>query len=180
MVELERLKSGKEDVFQKLMELYTEAFPLEERREIVQLEEMLEAEPAMCFHAVRCDGELAGLVVYWDFGMFYYLEHLAVFAGMRNKKIGQQILEWIGGHLKGVWILEVEPEPGETEMASRRIRYYERNGFRILDKNYLQPSYRPGGEEFPLWIMGNEPGQTQQELDRQIQVIKDRVYYRMA
>lgn len=177
MVVLKRITSENEEIFQKLLALYTEAFPLDERRDIRQLEELLVTEPAMFFNAVECDGELAGLFVYWDFGTFYYLEHLAVFAEMRNKKIGQQILDWVNEHLKGIRILEVEPD--ETEIAARRIHYYQRNGYRILDKAYLQPSYRPGGEAFPLWIMGNETGQTPEVLEEQIQTIKDRVYYRL-
>lgn len=177
MVVLERIRSEKEFAFQKLSELYVEAFPPEERREIEQLKELLETEPAMYFNAVVCEGELAGLFVYWDFDTFYYLEHLAVFAEMRNKKIGQQILDWVNEHLKGVRLLEVEPD--DTEIAGRRINYYQRNGYRILDKTYLQPAYRPGGEAFPLWIMGNEAEQTQEVLNDQIQVIKNRVYYRL-
>ncbi|MDE5610986.1 MAG: GNAT family N-acetyltransferase [Odoribacter sp.] len=176
MIVLERIKSEKEEVFQWLAVLYAEAFPPEERRDMEQLKELLSTEPDMFFNAVKCDGELAGLLVYWDFGTFYYLEHLAVFAELRNRKIGQRILNWVNEHLKGVWVLEVEPD--DTEMAKRRIGYYQRNGFRILDKSYLQPAYRPGGEAFPLWIMGNGTGQSQDDLNRQIQTIKNRVYYR--
>lgn len=174
MIVVKRIMSGQDETFRKLMELYVEAFPLEERREIAQLEKMLETEPAMCCNAVECDGVLAGLLVYWDFDTFYYLEHLAVFAEMRDKKIGQRILDWIDGHLGGVRILEVEPD--DTEIAARRIQYYRRNGYRILDKSYIQPSYRPGGEGCPLWIMGNVDEQPREVLDEEIRIIKNRVY----
>jgi len=176
MIVLKRITAERERVFQQLSDLYVEAFPPEERREWGQLKEMLEEEPAMYFNAVEADGKLAGLLVYWNFGTFYYLEHLAVFAEMRNKKIGQQILDWVSEHLKGVRILEAEP--AETEIATRRINYYQRNGYHILDKTYLQPSYCPGGKAFPLWIMGNETGQGPEALKEQIQTIKERVYYR--
>ena len=156
MVTLKRITQAEDEAFRKLTALYTEAFPVEERREI---------------------GQLAGLFVYWDFGSFYYLEHLAVFAEMRNKKIGQQILDWVKEQLQGVRLLEVEP--AETEMATRRIHYYERNGYRILDRNYLQPPYVKGGKDFPLWVMGNGSGQSAEVLNRQIQTIKDKVYYRL-
>ncbi|MFR3331981.1 MAG: GNAT family N-acetyltransferase [Odoribacter splanchnicus] len=177
MVTLKRITQAEDEAFRQLTALYTEAFPVEERREIGQLEELLYAEPAMYFNAVECDGQFAGLFVYWDFGSFYYLEHLAVFAEMRNKKIGQQILDWVKEQLQGVRLLEVEP--AETEIATRRIHYYERNGYRILDRNYLQPSYVKGGKDFPLWVMGNESGQSAEVLNRQIQTIKDKVYYRL-
>ena len=143
MVTLKRITQAEDEAFRKLTALYTEAFPVEERREIGQLGELLHTEPAMYFNAVECDGQLAGLFVYWDFGR----------------------------------LLEVEP--AETEMATRRIHYYERNGYRILDRNYLQPPYVKGGKDFPLWVMGNGSGQSAEVLNRQIQTIKDKVYYRL-
>lgn len=176
MILLRRITLLPDHDFVQLTELYTEAFPPEERREVKQLENLLQTESAMFFNAVECDGELAGLFVYWDFGSFYYLEHLAVFASMRNRKIGEQILSWVTENLKGVRILEVEP--ADTEMATRRIRYYERNGYRILDKSYLQPPYTPDGKDFPLWIMGNVADQPEEVLKQEIQIIKDKVYYR--
>ena len=75
MVTLKRITQAEDEAFRKLTALYTEAFPVEERREIGQLGELLHTEPAMYFNAVECDGQLAGLFVYWDFGSFYYLEH---------------------------------------------------------------------------------------------------------
>lgn len=175
MISLKRLTDAANDVFVRLAELYAEAFPIEERRELEQLKEMLKTEKAMYFNIVECDGELAGLFVYWDFGTFYYLEHLAVFSEMRNKKIGQQVLDWVKEHLKGARLLEVEP--AETEIAIRRINYYQRNGYQILDKGYLQPPYRQGGEDFPLWIMGNEV-EPESVLTEQLEIIRNKVYFR--
>lgn len=97
---------------------------------------------------------------------------------MRNRKIGQQVLDWVKEHLKGVRILEVEP--AETEIACRRINYYQRNGYVVLDKAYLQPAYRKEGGEFPLWIMGNEVSQPAEVLKEQIQTIKEKVYWEPA
>ncbi len=173
MLTLRRITNASDEEFGKLMQLYTEAFPLEERRDEEQLREMLVGEPRMFFNAVSCDGKLVGLFVYWNLGTFYYLEHLAVYAEMRNAKIGQQALDWMKENLDGLRILEVEPE--ETEIATRRIRYYERNGYVVYDKEYQQPSYRPGGEGCPLWVMCNrEDGKLSEKLEQ----LKEAVYYR--
>lgn len=176
MIVLKRIENSSEADFRQLIPLYTAAFPVEERRDIDQLEELLATEPAMYFNAVECDGQLAGLFVYWDFGSFYYLEHLAVFEEMRNKKIGQQVLDWVKEHLGGLRLLEAEP--AETEIATRRVQYYMRNGYRVLDKNYRQPSYRGGGEGLPLWVMGNEEDQPRQVLESRLQTIREKVYER--
>ncbi len=106
---LRRITQAGDPDFKALTALYTEAFPPEERRETAQLERMLEEEPRMHFHVVEIGGKRAGLFVYWDFGTFYYLEHLAVYAEMRNQKIGQQVLDWMREHLDGLRLLEAEP-----------------------------------------------------------------------
>ena len=169
MISLRKITDSEDKDFQKLMELYQEAFPEEERRDLAQLGAMLQAEQRMSFNAVECDGSLAGLFVYWDFGTFYYLEHLAVYPDMRNKKIGQQVLDWIKGNLQGLRLLEVER--AETEMAIRRVHYYERNGYRVLDDAYMQPPYRQGGEDYPLWLMGNH---SDADLAAKVEVLKHR------
>lgn len=176
MVILTRITEPDDAVFRELTVLYKEAFPAEERRDISQLEVMLKHEPSMFFNVVREEGKVVGLFVYWDFATFYYLEHLAIYAGMRNRKIGQQVLDWTEKHLRGSRLLEVEP--AETEIAIRRIGYYRRNGYRILDKTYRQPPYRTGGEEFPLWIMGNNETLPAGVLQERLDVIRERVYCR--
>lgn len=176
MLRLIRITDARNPLFSKLTSLYTEAFPPEERRELSQLTALLASEKEMYFNAVEADGELAGLFVYWDFGSFYYLEHLAVYASMRNKKIGQQVLDWVKEHLKGIRLLEAEP--ADTDIAARRIKYYERNGYEVVDKSYKQPSYRPGGEEFPLWVMENTGEGAREDLHARLQTIKYKVYER--
>lgn len=170
---LRRITQAGDPDFKALTALYTEAFPAEERRETAQLGRMLEEEPRMHFHVVEIGGKRAGLFVYWDFGTFYYLEHLAVYPEMRNQKIGQQVLDWMREHLDGLRILEAEP--AETDITTRRVRYYERNGYRILDKEYRQPSYRPGGEGCALWVMGNR---TEEGLAEKLETIRQAVYER--
>lgn len=174
MLTLNRITHSDDPLFNRLMSLYTEAFPPDERREISLLGKMLADEPAMYFNAIYCDDELAGLFVYWELGCFYYLEHLAVFPEMRNKKIGQQVLDWMAIHLKGLRLLEAEP--AEEEMAVRRVRYYERNGYHVLDKDYIQPAYDASKESCHLWIMGNQTAVP--DLKEHIRTIAERVYGR--
>ena len=176
MVELKRMTSAEDKNFKKLMELYIEAFPAEERRDVEQLERLLKEKKEMYFNAVECDGQLAGLFVYWNFGDFWYLEHLAVYAEMRNKKIGQQVLDFVRDHLEGSRLLEVEPT--EEEMAVRRINYYQRNGYKILDRVYVQPSYDGICSSLPLWIMGNEDYTDKALLKKHVETIQEEVYYK--
>ena len=159
---LSRITSADDSRLNRLIPLYEESFPESERRKIGQLKRMIENHTPMYFNAIECDGELSGMFVYWDMGDFYYLEHLAVFPEMRNKKIGQQVLDYVAGHLKGLRLLEVE-----------RVNYYRRNGYKVLDKTYVQPSYHAMENACPLWIMGNEDSP---RLSEQVERIKEEVY----
>lgn len=171
MMNLVHITSPADNALDRLIPLYEESFPQEERRDIEQLKHLIAGQSAMRFNAIECDGELCGLFVYWDLGDFYYLEHLAVYPAMRNKKIGQQVLDYVAAHLKGLRLLEVEPTT--DEMTTRRVNYYCRNGYEVLDKTYVQPSYHHPGDACPLWIMGNEETPRLAEF---VEKIKQEVY----
>lgn len=170
-MQLERITNLQDELLDKLIPLYEESFPEEERRPKAQLLKLIENKNEMYFTAVFWEGELCGLFVYWDFLDFFYVEHLAVFPSMRNKKIGAKVLAFIATNLGGVRLLEVEPPT--NEMATRRIEYYRRNGYEVLEKEYIQPSYSRNEDACNLWIMGNtNPGQLPAFIER----IKKEVY----
>lgn len=174
MIELKRITKPDDYLLDELLVLYTETFPPEERRNLQQLKNFIESRPQMYFNAIEETGELCGLVIYWDFGSFCYLEHLAVFPEKRNRKIGQQVLEFMSRNIKTDHLLEVEP--ALDELTIRRINYYRRNGYEILDKNYIQSAYSGNKEdEIPLWIMGS-PEINPDKLDEYIRVIRKEVY----
>ena len=173
MIQLIRITDPNDSFLPELIPLYEDAFPLEERRSVDQLKRLIGTTEKMFFNAVVSDGILCGLFVFWNFDKFCYLEHFAIYPHLRNKKIGQQVLDWIKGNLQGLRLLEVER--AETEMAIRRVHYYERNGYRVLDDAYMQPPYRQGGEDYPLWLMGNH---SDADLAAKVEVLKEAVYYR--
>jgi ribosomal protein S18 acetylase RimI-like enzyme len=154
------------------MPIYAEAFPPSERRSEKQLKRLIKENDSMYFNLVLFEGKIAGLFVYWNLADFFFLEHLAISPDMRNHKIGQQVLDWIADNLNGIRLMEVEPS-GSSEFASRRIAYYERNGYKILNKNYQQPSYSNKNISYPMRIMGN---QEVAELNSYIDKIIIKVY----
>lgn len=154
MINLIRITDELDSRLEHLVPLYEEAFCSSERRTVAQLKRMIGTTPAMHFNMIESDGELCGLFVYWDMDDFYFLEHLAVAPQMRNRKIGQQVLDHVESRLPGTRLLEVEP--AEDELTTRRVNFYRRNGYRVLDKSYVQPSYEDFGDAAPLWIMGND------------------------
>lgn len=153
-MELIGLTSHEDCRFEKLYGLYETSFPVEERRERKALEKLIDGDSRMSFCAMEHEGDVVGLLCFWHFDNFYYLEHLAVFPALRGHGIGRNLLKTVSEQLKGICVLEAEPAD-LNDMARRRIGFYERNGFYVVDKDYMQPPYTPDGESFPLWILSN-------------------------
>lgn len=173
-MELRRITRMEDPQLAEVISLYQQAFPASERREVNQLKRLVTEQPAMFFHIITEGKKLAGLFIYWKLEDFYYLEHLAVYPEMRNQKIGQKVLDYIREHLLGEHLLEVEP--AVDEMTSRRINYYRRNGYEVVEKQYRQPAYDDPEKSYPLWLMSNRIGTDKRDLDRRIQIIKEEVY----
>lgn len=175
-MELRRITHTGDPQLTEILCLYQEAFPASERRELTQLEQLIAGEPCMFFHIIEEGKRAAGLFIYWKLGNFYYLEHLAVYPEMRNCKIGQKVLDYIREYLPGERLLEVEP--AMDEMTARRINYYRRNGYEIVEKQYRQPAYDKPDVNYPLWIMSNKTYPDKTDLDKHIRIIKEEVYYK--
>lgn len=172
MITLTRITDADNPILAELLPIYIEAFPPRERRNEEQLKRLINESSNMHFNVVLLEGKTAGLFVYWDMSDFFFLEHLAISANMRNHKTGQHVLNWIAENLNELRLMEVEPITSD-EFAPRRIAYYKRNSYKILDKSYQQPSYSDRNMHYPMWIMGNHETA---ELTKYLEEIITEVY----
>ena len=139
--------------FPDLYNLYTQAFPPEERRSWGGLEYELTYEKRFCAHALVQNDKFVGLFNYWTFDRFYYLEHVAVSQLMRGKNIGTEAMEIFKSQTKLPIVLEVELPTNLTAIG--RIRFYEKLGFSVLSHKYAQPPYEGDGFLIPMQLMSN-------------------------
>jgi len=170
---LERIQSADHRYMDDLVILYLESFPREERRNINSLLSMLE-EKRMFFSAILVDGQLAGLVVYWNFKGFHYIEHLVILPDRRGEGIGSATLI----HLRkmgGPVILEVEIP--HDDASAKRVVFYNRAGFIALDIPYLQPPYREGESPLPMMLFSDNSVWEREKLDGFIALFQSEVYY---
>lgn len=147
--------------WQEIEEIYLMSFPDEERRPLEDLRALSENdESPFAMLKIMDDGNVAGLLSYWDFGEFRYVEHFAIKSAIRSKGTGSAALnEFIAMSATPV-VLEVE-RPGSNDMADRRIGFYRRHGFETLDEyDYVQPPYSPGLPAVPLLLMTTDAAAT--------------------
>lgn len=145
------------DSLNEVRQIYLESFPPEERRDFDDI--ILKASSADCplhLDVITDRGSVLGLISWWDFGCFIYVEHFAVAGHLRSAGIGSEVLKQFLVRSPLPVVLEVE-RPGANEMADRRIGFYRRNGFTPLsDYDYIQPPYSPGQPSVPLLLMSTD------------------------
>ena len=71
----------------------------------------------------------------------------------------------------------LEAELPETELAARRIGFYERHGFTVnAGYPYCQPALAPGGSPLPMHLLTTEGARTSAELRAMETLVHTRVY----
>lgn len=171
-VSLESVASQSHPCFDDLLKLYAASFPIEERRNPCDLAGFL-GEKEMHFSAVCISAGLAGLVIWWDFSSFIYVEHLAVVEDLRGQGVGGAVLNLLSG--KGIPVL-AEVEIPFDEASFRRISFYNRAGFTALPVDYFQPPYRIGEEVLPMQLFSNQADWQPGLLRQSIRLFHTRVY----
>lgn len=166
----------KDTDLQYACQLYEEAFPIEERRDTSEW--LLQYQQNQLFNilCIKQDQIFQGILCYWTFESFHYIEHFAISLQQRGNGIGSAALELFTA-TRALYpiILEVEPDTDDT--THRRILFYKKHRFQIIDHPYLQPPYHKGGSSFPLSIMCNDVNFANHNFNNIVRIIHHQVYH---
>lgn len=174
MIALERITPAESGLWAQVERLYSEAFPPEERRAVERMRALAESGRLRVEAVVRM-GEFCGFITWWDFGEFVFGEHFAVLPECRGGGIGGEVIDAFTAMVGGrTVVIEVEPPTGETER--RRIGFYRRHGFEVVDADYVQPPYEAGYDGVPMHIMTHGTGLSAEEFERVRKRIYEEVY----
>lgn len=144
----EILKKEKFDDFFKLME---ESFPVDEYRNYENQKSLFDI-PEYKVYSLFCDDKvLKAFIALWQFEDFVFIEHFAVNQKYRNCGVGSEFLQEIVNKFDLPVCLEVELP--DTDIAKRRIGFYERNNFSLNHYDYTQPAMGKEKKTIPLLIM---------------------------
>ena len=112
-----------------------------------------------------------GFFTVWKILDFCFIEHFVVIEKYRSRGYGAEALGLLYKLFSKI-VLEAEPCIGEIQR--RRLGFYKRCGFIENEGEYLQPSYRFGGNEVPLVIMSYP--EKLSDFERDVFAIKATVY----
>ena len=142
--------------YPSFLKLYNESFPPDERRELKDEEHLANfiKMKGGKFNAFAAkDGDLfLAFLSYWTFEGYTYIEHFAVVPEHRGKRIGALMLNHLFKEVSPNVLIEVEKPEGEEQ--KRRIKFYERNGFRVREEfDYTQPAYSSDKSPVEMLLM---------------------------
>ncbi|WP_228438135.1 GNAT family N-acetyltransferase [Chryseobacterium sp. 6424] len=152
MMEYLRIPSFDDFRAQQIFKSYSDTFPVDERRSEAQFRALFQ-HPKVKVLSVLKDLDYIGYLIVWELTHFVFIEHFEIFSDFRSMKYGSEI---IGDLFKQYSHIVLEAEPADLDdTAQRRILFYERNGFKVIDQNYVQPCYEVGKQPLNLWLMAN-------------------------
>lgn len=141
---IERMKR---EYFDKVYGIMEQSFPVDERRPYDEQKKLIDNTAYSIYVTPFFDAFIAT----WEFDDFIFIEHFAVDSARRNAGVGSKMLTEFFEMQEKTVCLEVELP--DTELAKRRIGFYERNGFFLNEYEYFQPPISKGKKIVPLMIM---------------------------
>jgi len=162
-----RLKDISNKYFPKAWELYEDAFPLEERR-LLDAQTQVMKKPNYHFDITIDENKLIGFLLWWDFEKYGYIDHFATTTLQRNKGFGKQILENFMNSIHKPILLEVELPT--SSINQRRIKFYERIGFKLNQHYYEVPPIEEGQPPLRLLLMSYPEILSAQDVEQFIKI----------
>lgn len=144
-----RINSKDDKYFNDTMKIYQTSFPIFEQRIIKDQIEALENKNY--YSTIICENDrLIGLLFYWKYDNYVYIEHLAISLSLRGKKYGSKILKTFCENNKNI-ILEID-NPID-EISRKRLKFYSEIGFKLQEFDHIHPPYRKEYNGHKLKIM---------------------------
>ena len=137
---------------EEIFAAYNAAFPEDEKRTEAQFQALF-SHPNVKVFCVLHELQFVGYVIGWQLSHFVFLEHFEVFPEFRNQNFGTAILSQLFEN-HGKIILEAEPA-ALNRNAARRIEFYRRNNFSVVDEHYIQPAYSKEKSAVEMWLLAN-------------------------
>ena len=146
---MQKLRSADFDAVFHIME---QSFPIDEYRPYDEQRALLARHNyQILIDREQAGGCIRGFLALWSFSDLVFVEHFAVAPAFRNQGIGAQMLRELIARAQKTLCLEVELP--DTELAARRIAFYQRAGFAFNENPYWQPPISKGRQAVPLRIM---------------------------
>ena len=168
MIEIMKVDNINSESYRFTDELLTASFPTDEYRAIDEQRKNVESNRRFSMNIIHDDSTPIGLLSYWQFDGYIYIEHFAIHPSKRDKGYGIKVVAQIIDKHRNI-VLEVER--ATDDVTARRIDFYRRCGLALCTEEYIQPAYRPDSNELPMHLMSCGV-----EMEKQFEKIKTEIH----
>ena len=148
-MEFLRIDPDDQERWENVWELFEGSFPESERRK--KEDHLLACNDERFFPLSAWDeGKLIGLIFFWEWNNYRYLEYLAVIPEIRRQGYGSQMLRHLMNS-RHTTILEIDPLI--NELSVQRLQFYERAGFTLTPYRFEHLPYRLNARPKELLIL---------------------------
>lgn len=137
--------------FSRLDTLYTQAFPVHEQRDFASKQRAL-CDERYALEAWFDGEQFVGLSGLWCFNEYSYIEHLAIDGALRAQGYGKRLL---GQLLDSHPLIILEIDPLTTDIAHKRLRFYQSMGFVANPWSHQHPAYHAGMAAHSLIVLSS-------------------------
>ena len=174
MISFIPIKDSEHPLYTYSEKILVQSFPKNEYRELPQQKENVNSNALFSCNIIIANENPIGIINYWTFNDFCYIEHFAIDSAKRNQGYGKKVLDKFKEKIGKPFVLEVEMP--DNEIAIRRVHFYERAGLKLYHKPYLQPPFRKEDDFIPMYIMAYGKELTDEDFSLMKQIIYKEVY----
>lgn len=160
--------------FDDVFSLMQKSFPKNEYRTYENQKKLLGNKYYKIIPYFGNGNELLAFAAIWEFDSFTFVEHIAVSEKCRGMGIGSKIMRDIIEKSNTDIILEIEPPT--DGISTKRLRFYERLGFKCNDYPYLQLPLNENDKPIPLKILSYPQTIDEQKFKEIQKIIYSNVY----
>ncbi len=156
------VRLGEKD-FDNMYSLLKISFIADELRPYNQQKALLKKSIYHVFAEREADtNQLRAFIALWDLKDFVFVDYFAVHPIYRNQGIGQKILQEVFDMTQKNICLEIETPV--NEITNRRLRFYQRNHFKLCNYDYKQPPVAKGNAPVSLSLMSSRDIQHEKDF----------------
>ncbi|WP_337043812.1 GNAT family N-acetyltransferase [Emticicia sp. 17c] len=148
-----QLTAAQPEGIEHIYQHYCKTFPADERRNDTQFKAMLQNGQTLVL-SIESGRGMLGYCIGWPLRAGLFIEHFEIYEAFRSGGLGSTVLAELKKQYP-VMILECEPAT-LSEIAHKRILFYERNGFQVVDTTYIQPAYDATKRPQPMYLMATQ------------------------
>lgn len=157
--------------FEQIFSLMEISFPKNEFRTFENQKKLLQNPYYNIITQENEKNDVIAFLAFWSFNTFNFIEHLAVSPLCRGKGTGTKIMnDFINKNSSKSIVLEIEPP--SDEITVKRLKFYERLGFKLNNYEYYQLPLRENDSKARLNIMSYP----QKLSPSEFQIIKTKIY----